>query len=90
VQLKESDDSGMPPVIVGSGDVDPGTFVIGEDDGDAEEEGFEYVHDVEMTPGTSNASPMPEHALRSIGLGSPRSSDVWDHGGPPVFSGPVE
>lgn len=82
-QLKESDDSGMPPQIVGAngaGDVE--TFVIGDDDVDAEDEGFEYVHDVEMAPATSSnaSSPSPE-GLRNTGMGSPRGYDVWDQGG---------
>lgn len=77
----------MPPQIVGA-DADAETFVIGDDDVDPEDEGFEYVHDVEMTPESSNsASPSTGHAgLRGTGMGSPS----WDGPGPPALSGPVE
>lgn len=79
----------MPPQIVGSNDAE--TFVIGDDEVDPEDEGFEYVHDVEMAPASSQSSPQPGHAgLRNTGIGSPRGLDSWDRGGAPVFAGPVE
>lgn len=77
--------AGMPPQIVGG---DEQTFVIGDDEADLEEDGFEYVHDVEIAPSPSNSS-SPE-GLRNTGQGSPRGSDKWDQGGAPVFAGPVE
>jgi hypothetical protein len=85
VQLKETDDTGMPPQIVGGDAIDTETFVIGDDDIDAEDEGFEYVHDVEMAPPSSNASsPAPEH------LRSTARDEAFDQGELPAFAGPEQ
>lgn len=84
----------MPPQIVGSADgvADAETFVIGDEE-DAEDEGFEYVHDVEIAPASStSSSPQTDRneGLRNTGIGSPRGPDIWDQAGPPIFAGPVE
>jgi len=56
VKLKEIDDSGMPPQIVGSmpvGSLDPDTFVTGDDDLDGDD-GSGYV-DVDVSASLSSA-----------------------------------
>lgn len=86
VKLKESDDSGVPPQIVGGDAADAETFVIGDDDLD--EDGFEYVHDVEMAPSTPSASPasasatVRDEGLRGTANVSPQQHSNWDQGGP--------
>lgn len=50
MKLKETDDSGMPPQIVGpigSSGAGADTFVVGDDDLDGEEDSFEYVRNIE-------------------------------------------
>lgn len=90
VQLKD-EDSGMPPQIVGSVDgvaLDPDTFVIGDDDVDAEDEDFEYVHDVhdiEMVPPPpsprgSGHAPSPRGSADVAAKGSLVASPAGGHG----------
>lgn len=98
MKLKEIDDSGVPPQIVGGDAVnDAETFVIGDDDAEMEEEGFEYVHDVEMAPVISAPpSPSPaaashDNGLRGSAHGSPHTHSSWDRGRPAdLLAGPVE
>lgn len=76
VVLRDIDDSGMPPQIVGAGADDPGaeTFVIGGDeDADWEDEDFEYVRDVEA----QEAGAWRQHALHES---SPRDDSASGSG----------
>jgi len=85
--LKELDDigGGVPPQIVGGDAADAETFVIGDDD--LEEDGFEYIHDVEaMTPSSNSGSPPSTSAIVSDqGLrgtaNAPHTHSNWSQGG---------
>lgn len=86
-KLRESDESGIPPQIVGGDAADAETFVIGDDD--LEEDGFAFIHDVEMAPSTPSGSPLTTSAavrdqgLRGSANGSLPIHSNWDPGGPP-------
>jgi len=85
VQLKD-EDLGMPPQIVGSidgGALDPDTFVIGDDDLDAEDEDFECVHDVndvEMAPPPPSPRASPRGSPSAATKASPHASPAGGHG----------
>lgn len=100
VQLKETDDSGMPPQIVGAGDgLD--NFVIGEDDEENEhlsehlsDDAFEYVQDAKLegVPRRHQNSMEPDAELQQL---APKLSKIpparlLSAGDSiPIFSGPM-
>lgn len=66
----------MPPQIVGSidGEVDPGTFVIADEDGDEDEE-FELVNDMEMAPPPPSPHGSPRGLSGAAASASPQAAN---------------